>query len=333
MRALVTGATGFLGGHLVARLAQLGWRVTAVGRNETRGRALAASHPHITFLPLDITEATAVQKACAGQEIIFHCAAKSEAWGPAAQFWAVNVWGTANMIRACRTHGVARLIHISTPSLYFYDQPRLDVRETDPLPAKFMNEYVRSKRAAEELVQRAVWQWGLPAVIMRPRAIFGPGDTALVPRLVRALAAGRLRVIGTGETWVDLTYVDNVVQALVLVATAVPEKVHGRLFNVTNGEPVNLWQVIDQLCADLGYTPPHGRVPYRLALGLATALEAWHGRVRPHVEPLLTRYAVGVLAHSRTLNIEAIQTELGYQPAVSFAEGYARFLAWWRFGQ
>ncbi len=326
MKAFVTGATGFLGGHLVARLAALGWSVTAVGRNRQRGQELATSSPLVTFVPLDLTESTAVVNACAGHDLIFHCAAKSDAWGATADFWVSNVWATANIIRATQHHQIGRLIHVSTPSLYFYNQPRLNVRESDPLPPQFSNDYVRTKWAADKLIQEAYQRQGLPVVTLRPRAIFGPGDTALVPRLVRALAAGRLPQIGTGETWVDLTYVANVVEALLLAATAELGLVHGRVFNITNGEPVNLWAVIAQLAADLGYPPPTKRLPYRVAWLAATLLEASHRRFLPHTEPLLTRYAVGVLAQSRTLNIEASQTYLGYQPTISFAEGYRRYI-------
>jgi 2-alkyl-3-oxoalkanoate reductase len=326
MNIFLTGATGFLGGHLAQRLAQEGCRVTAVGRNQKRGAELTQL-PNIQFLPLDIRDSTAIQQAVRGHELIIHAAAKSDAWGDPNEFWGINVWGTTNLLRASQMAGVRRFIHISTPSVYFYDQPRLDVREDEPLPNRFMNEYVRTKRAAEILAQTAYQQDGLPVVMLRPRAIFGPGDTSLLPRLLAALAQGRLPVIGTGETWLDLTYVANVVEGVWLAMQAEGGRVHGRVFNLTNGDPINLWDLLRQLAHDLGYPPPRRRLPYPVAWHIATLLEAWHKRFRPQTEPRLTRYAVGVLGQSRTLNISAIQQALGYVPPVSMAEGYERTLA------
>lgn len=317
MKILVTGATGFLGGAFARYVHHLGWQVTASGRNLTLGARLKAEG--MAFIPAELTDPTQVAQLVKGQEIICHCAAKSEPWGNPAAFEQANVQATQNLVTAALSQPLTRFVYVSTPSVYFYNRPLLNVREDHPWPAHWENEYVRTKRLAEQVVA-AGWQQGLPVITVRPRAVFGPGDNSLFPRLLKALAAGRLPIIGSGETLTDLTYIDNVVKALCLCALA-PAELNGRQYNVTNGEPVKLWELLQKLSLKLGYKPPTKKIPYRVALALATILEQYHLWFKPEVEPVLTRYAVGVLGQSRTLNIEAIQRDLGYRPGVSTAEG------------
>jgi nucleoside-diphosphate-sugar epimerase len=326
MRILVTGATGFLGGALARRLQARGDEVTALGRNP----ALLAELEHAGMRPTcaDLADAAAIHAACQGQEIVFHCGALSSAWGPAQAFYRANVLGTRNVIAGCEAGAVQRLVHVSTPSIYFRFATRLDVREDALLPTKAANEYARTKLLAEAEIDRAFAR-GLPVITIRPRAIFGEGDNAILPRLIDRLQRGRLRIIGDGQNITDLTYVENVVDALLLCAEA-PSALLGRKYNITNGEPLPLWPLIEKLCRALGYEYPRRHIPYPLALGLAGVLEGICHLLPGEPEPLLTRYMVGVLAKSTTLEISAACRDLGYEPRVSVAEGFERFVHWWK---
>ena len=181
MRALVTGGTGFLGGALARRLRLQGDAVTVLGRNRTAGARLQAEN--MRFVWADLTDAAAVNAACAEQEVVFHCGATVAPWGRYQDFYATNVSGTQNIIRGCLEHKVARLIYVSIPSLYFAHQDRLNVGEYHPLPAKLVNAYTITKFQAEQAIDRA-YRNELPVITLRPRAIFGPGDTTILPRVI-----------------------------------------------------------------------------------------------------------------------------------------------------
>ena len=325
---LVTGATGFVGGALARRLHAAGAIVTAQGRRAAEGAALEAAG--LRFVRGDLAEPAVAEAAGAGQQYVFHCAALAAPWGPYKDFYRANVTATENVAAAAQRAGTARLVHVSTPSLCFADQPRRDVRETDPLPPRQLTAYADTKRLAEQVVDEAQAA-GLATVTLRPRAIFGPGDATIFPRLLRQVARGRLRVIGPGDNLADLTYIDNVVDGLLLAARA-PAAVGGK-YNLTNGEPQPLWPLIARVSAALGYGPPKGRVPLGAALALAGALELAYTLFARKAEPPLTRYTVRMLALDATLDIRAARRDLGYAPPVSVDEGLARFIAWWRAGQ
>lgn len=319
--ALITGATGFLGGALARRLHAAGWQITATGRNRAAGDALQAAG--LRFIPADLAR-DALSPLLDGVEVVFHCAALAAPWGREPDFIAANVTATERLVNACQRAQVRRLIHVSTPSIYFSGLVgRRDVREDAPLPPVAANTYAATKRQAEQIVDAS----GLPAITIRPRAIVGEGDPTVIPRIIRALERGRFPRIGKGDNLTDITYIENVVDSLLLCAAA-PDTLHGRKFNITNGEPLLLWTMIERLAALTGLPPPRGSVPPQVAYGLATALEwAYRGRV---TEPPLTRYTVGLLATDQTLNIDAARNDLGYVPRVSNAEAFERVAAGWR---
>lgn len=328
MTILVTGATGFLGGAVVHRLQHRGMgAVLATGRDRGAGERLAAQGVafRVAHLEREADVAALFGGALGSIEAVIHCAARSAPWGADGEFEAANVTATRHLTAAARAARVARFVHVSTPALYFDGTDRRDVREDAPL-ARPTNPYVRTKLAAEGVVDRAVAD-GLPAVTLRPRALFGPGDTTIFPRLLRALARGRLPVIGGGTNRVDLTFVDNAADAAIL-ALGAGSHVVGRKYNVTNGEPVPLWPLIARLARELGHPPPQRRVSRVAARRLATALELAHRVLRLRREPLLTRYTVDLLASDTTLDIAAARRDLGYAPEVTVEEGVRRFLAW-----
>lgn len=328
MKAFVSGATGFLGGRLARRLIADGFsEVTGGGRDPEAGAAL--EREGVRFLRGDLADPELGRAAAKGQTFIFHCAALSSPWGKRAAFERANVAATESLLAGCAASPPARFIHVSTPSIYFDFRDRVDIKESEPLPAKMVNHYAATKLLAEERVLAASDQ-GLPAVILRPRGIFGPGDTALFPRLLRAHHQGRLFQLAGRDPLVDLSYVDNVIDALCLCREA-PERALGRAYNITNGEPVRLYALLRQVLGELDPPPRLKSMPYRAAAALAAGLEmfgALTGR-----EPALTRYTLGLLAFDQTLDISAAREDLGYQPEVSMAQGVENFVSWWREGR
>ena len=326
MKALVTGATGFLGGALARRLHSLGWDVTALGRSPAALAELEGEG--IRVVRADLADDAAIRATCKRQDFVFHSGALSSPWGRYQDFYQANVVGTQNIIRGCQEHNVKRLVHVSTPSIYFRFEPRLNVKEDDPLPAKPINHYAATKLLAERELDRA-YADGLAVIAIRPRAIIGPRDTTILPRLIDRLKSGRLPIIGDGQNIADLSYVENVVDALLLCAES-PASTLGNKYNITNGEPVRLWDMVRKVAEVLGYRVPTRHIPYKVVDALAGALEVLYRMIPGQPEPPLTRYSVGVLANSTTLDISAAQKELGYQPRFSIEEGFQKFIAWWK---
>ncbi|CAI6082755.1 NAD-dependent epimerase/dehydratase family protein [Cohnella sp. JJ-181] len=327
-RALVTGATGSLGRAAALRLAGSGWEVTGVGRNAEAGRRLEADG--IAFRRIDIgREPEEIAEACADQDYVIHCAALSSPWGRYRDFEAANVAGTAHVAAGCLRHGVRRLVHVSTPSVYFDYADRLLISETAALPRRPVNAYAATKLIAERIVQEASAR-GLDAVILRPRAIFGPEDGSLFPRLMRVNELRGIPLIGGGQALLDLTYADNVVDALVAACLA-PAEASGRIFNISNGEPAKLIDLLRRLFGLLEQPLRTRTVPLRAALAAGAWMESAY-RIAPFLgaEPPFTRYTVGLLAYSQTLDISAARRTLGYEPRVGVDEGLQRFAAWWR---
>lgn len=324
MKALVTGATGCLGRNLTDRLVKRGVAVVATGRNQSAGAELKSLGA--AFIESDIADADRMISAAKGCDVVFHCAALASPWGKFEDFRKANVIGTKTAIQAALSAG-AKMVHVSTPSIYFDFRNRLDIDEYDPLPVHQVNHYSATKLEAETLVDKAVAQDGLVAVTLRPRAIFGPHDTALFPRVLAASRNGRVPLVGRGETLIDVSCVSNVVDAMELAAERA-ETVSGRKYNITNGKPVLLCDLIALAFSalDMPFTPR--RIPYPAAAALATAMEAWAAGPFGGAEPKLTRYSVGVLKYHQTLSIRRAEADLGYVPRQSTLAGVAEYATW-----
>jgi nucleoside-diphosphate-sugar epimerase len=324
MNVLVTGGTGFLGSHLASALLARGHRVRLMGRDFSGVAALLARGA--SPIAADLRDRAAVMAACAGADAVFHVGALSAAWGRRADFHAINVGGTAAVIAGCRGHGIGRLIYVSSPSVVFDGRDHRDLTEAAPYPRRFASVYSLTKKLGEDLVNAAT---DLQTVILRPKAIFGPGDRALLPRMIAAARQGRLPQVGDGRNLVDLTYVENVALALLLALDA--DAVIGKTYTITNGEHVRLWEVIRLVLRRLGLPDRLRPLPLGVALAAAGAMElraALSGR-----EPLLTRYTAAILGRTQTYDISAARRDLGYAPHISVAEGIEYTLAELRSGR
>ena len=320
MKVVITGGTGMVGKQLAFRLSAEGHDVTALGRKAAVAAELKEHGVYCALAHLE--DAEAMSHAIAGNEVVYHCAALSTPWGDEKAFYQSNVVGTQNVIDACIEHGVKRLVYISTPSVYFNFKDRFGVKESDSLAEKPPSKYTETKLEAERRVMDAKNQ-GLEVIVLRPRGIFGPEDQVLLPRLLKAIRQKRLPVMGNGKNRVDLTYIDNLVDAMALCLDVEPSAT-GRIYNITNGEPVVLWDFIRSLVQELGIPYRPRSVPYSVMYGLAYAMELKATYLTPSAEPVLTRYTVGLLSKSQTLDIEEAKSRLGYQPKVSMHQGMLR---------
>lgn len=325
MKILVTGATGCLGGATARKLAAGGYAVTGSGRDLAKGADLAADG--VRFAPADLTDRPVLEALAARHAVIIHAGGLSSAWGRRAEFMRANVDPTKTLIRAARDVG-SRLIFVSSPSIYFDFTDRIDI-DSDAAPAaRPVNAYAESKLIAEGLV-RVASQLGLDAAIIRPRAIFGANDTALMPRLLRAAARGRIPLIDGGRALIDMSYVDNVADALIAAALH-PAPLNGRAYNVSNGEPISVADLMRAVVGGLGLKARFVPIGFSLAYATAAAAEV-AAKLRPsRPEPVLTLYTVGVLGKSQTLSIERVKSELGWAPRVPLWDGIERTLAAWR---
>lgn len=325
MRYVVTGATGCLGLNLTRRLVQEGHEVIAIGRNKQLGHILTGMGA--TFHALDLHERARLATTVRRADVIFHCAAFSSPWGKYKDFYQANVVGTQHVIAV--TPPGRRLVHVSTPSIYFDFTEKHDIKENSILPVRPANHYIKTKLLAEALVDKAWQENKLNVITVRPRAIFGPYDRAILPRLLNAEKHGILPIVGTGDNVIDITYVDNVVDSLILAAQA-KEQFCGKKYNITNDEPRSLISILSALYAALQRPLNVKCVPYSLAKSMAYILEKLHRLFLLKSEPRLTQYSAAVLALGQTLNIEAAKNDLGYRPKITLDEGMQLFAQWYQ---
>ncbi|MFD8560507.1 NAD-dependent epimerase/dehydratase family protein [Streptosporangium canum] len=303
LRVGVTGASGFVGGAVCRAAVREGWRVSAFGRRPS------VEDGHVGGAPYTPWDLLGDRPELPEVDVVIHCAGSVTDWGTAEDVWAANVDGTRN---AAAAFPGARFVHVSTASVYDPFRPTVMATEDTAPVSRYVNAYGAAKAAAERVLRGAV--------VLRPHAVYGRGDTTLLPRVLGAVRGGRLLAVGDGRQRVSLTSVDNLVQAC-LLAAAGPVG-HG-VFNVTDAEPVVLDDALRSILEERGIDA----VPYYLPLGLAeplaVAAETAFRLLRRTRPPRLTRYAVGHLAVERTLDITAARDRLGFQPAATSFTGAA----------
>lgn len=319
--AFVTGGSGFIGGALIERLRREGWEVRALARSV--GAAAKVRERGAEPVAGELADMGALEAESMGCDVCFHAAAKVEDWGDPAEFERLNVGGTANVIAACRAAGVRRLVHVGTEAALTAGQALVGVDERAPLRPDSPFLYSSSKAKAEQLVRDANGD-GLETVVVRPRFVWGKGDTTLLPAIVDLVRSGRFRWIGGGRHLTDTTHVDNTVEGLWLGATKAPA---GGVYFVTDGEPVVFREFLERMLATQGVSVPDKSVPAGVASAAAAGAErAWRLLRRPGPPPL-TRFAVWVSSKECTLDISRARTELGYEPVRTRDEGLAGLVA------
>ena len=288
--------------HALARSERAAARVRELGAEPAMG---------------DLDDRDAMRAGAEGCEVAFHAAAKVEDWGDPADFERLNVRGTQNVIDACREAGVRRLVHVGTEAALMVGQPLINVDESAPLRPDSAALYSSSKAKAEQLVRDA---GGLETAVVRPRFVWGRGDTSLLPTIIEMVTSGRFRWIGGGGQLSATTHIDNTVEGLWLAATKAPA---GSVYFVTDGEPAVFREFLTELLATQGVTVPDKSVPAGVAGVAAAASERiWRLLKRPGPPPL-TRFAVWVSSQECTIDISRAERELGYRPVISREAGLA----------
>lgn len=311
---IITGATGFLGGTIARRLLGEGERVIALGRDQKKLAALEASGAEIC--PFDLASGAPLPSLEA--KAMIHCAALSSPWGTRAQFERANVIGTGNALKLATNAGARRFVHISSPSVYFRFADQDGVSENIALPRP-VNAYAATKAASEQLVLAAK---EIDPIILRPRGLYGPGDTALLPRLLRAAAKRPLPLMRGGVAATDLTYIDDVADAAIAALRA--GRAPSRIYNVSGGEALPVKIVAERAAAMAGINVKWRAIPWPMVLTATRAAETLCAALPGRPEPPVTAYSAGLFAFRQTLKIDRIQTELGWKPRIDFAEGLAR---------
>jgi nucleoside-diphosphate-sugar epimerase len=313
-RVLVTGATGFLGGAVLRRLGTQG-----VGQGRDTARLAALEDHGLRTVCWALPDPAPELRIPDDISAIVHCAGLSAPFGPRRAFHSANVAGTQAVLDFARKRDIRRLVFVSSPSIYFSLNDQLDVSEDKALPRPF-TAYAASKIVAENLVMDAK---ELGPIILRPRGIYGPGDISLLPRLLNSARARALPRFRDGRARIDLTFVDDVVDAVFAALHAGPS-VEQRVFNISGGEVIPIRDIVERACKRARITPRWRKLPLQPALIAAQAAEAI-ALMRPgQPEPPITRYALGLFAFEQSLNISRAQNELGWTPTVSFSEGLER---------
>ncbi|MDP3736934.1 MAG: NAD(P)-dependent oxidoreductase [Hyphomonadaceae bacterium] len=318
MRILVTGATGFLGGALARRLMAQGHEVVALGRSHDKLAKLAEEGAK----PVEADLSSSTLPPDIPCDAAIHCAALSSPWGRDLDFLRANVFGTKAALQLARRGGAKRFVHISTPSVYFRFQDQIGVPENMPLPAP-VNAYARTKATAEQLALAAI---DLDPIIIRPRGIYGEGDTTLLPRLLHVARKRPLPLMNGGRAATDLTHIDDAVDAI-CVALSCTAPLQQRIFNVSGGVALNVRDVAEQVGKRAGTQIRWQKAPAGAVMAYARTAEAVCRLLPGYPEPPVTTYAAALFAFTQTLNISAAKAQLGWSPRVDFAEGLDRTFA------
>ena len=313
--AFVTGGSGFVGAALIRRLAADGWTVRALARSpeaETKVRRAGAE-----AVRGDLLDAGALERGARGADVAFHSAARLGDFGPWKEFRSVNVDGTRAVITACRAAGVKRLVHVGTEAALMHGQPLVAVDEHYPLALRSRAPYSATKAAAEAAIIEANGN-GLETVVVRPRFVWGAGDTTLLPILVRMARSGRLRWIGGGRQLTSTTHVGNTVEGLVLAAG---RGLPGNAYFVTDGSPVVFREFVSALLATQGVQAPEGEVPLAVARTAARISEtAWRVLPLPG-QPPVASFSVWASGLEATIDDTKAREQLGYRPVVTRDHG------------
>lgn len=323
MNALVTGAAGLLGSHLVELLRERNHTVSALIRpQDDASRLMAAGVP---IRHGDLRDAASLRAAVRDADTVFHCAARTGPWGNSVDYHLDNVRGLEVLLDAAITAGVRRFVHVSSITVHGNDL-RGAAGEDGPLRVE-PNPYSRSKVAGEQLIEDKVRQ-GAPVTTVRPGWIYGPRDCASFASLARKIERGSMAFLGSGANHVPLIYVRDVAEGMLLASEA--PGAAGRVYLLVNDEPVTQRAYLEAIAAELGTNPPRRHVPYRLALALGFTGEMAGHALRLRHAPPLTRYGVQLLGGENRFRIERARRELGFFPRTSMLDGVRQSIAWYR---
>jgi nucleoside-diphosphate-sugar epimerase len=321
---LVTGATGQLGSHIVEQLRSAGESVRVLVRP---GRDLDFLRQQgAVIVEGDLRDAAAVARAAQGASIVYHCAAKVSDWGPWQSFEEEAVTATRNVVAACKSAGVERLLHVSSISVYGHPTPAPGDRivEDTPLGQRFWlwDYYPRAKLLAEQIARE------FPnTTIVRPSWLYGPRDRITIPRVIPALIERRVPIIGSGENFLNIIYAGDVAAGAIRAAN-LPNAV-GQAYNLCSEGEVTQQDLLNTLTDALSLPRVTKHIPYWLAIRWAFVLEAFGKLLRRPKPPTITRRAIYLIGRSTQFSTQKAREQLGWTPKVGIQEGVRRTLEWY----
>lgn len=313
--AFVTGGSGFLGRHLIGYLTARGVKVKALARSSTAVEAVrkAGGDPVLG----ELCEPAPWQGSLTGCDVVFHAAAYAEDWGDEAVAWRTNVEGTEQVLRASRSAGVKRVVHVSTEAVLVGGGPIVRADETRPLPPRPLGMYPRTKGEAEKRALAANGR-DLSVVVVRPRFIWGKGDTTLLPRLIEGARTGALQWIGGGMYLTSTCHVENVCEGMLKAAERGRP---GEVYFLTDGEPIEFRPFIEALLRTQGIQPPTRSLPRWAVHGTAIASDFLWRTLKLRGRPPLPHASFHLIGEEVTVLDDKARRELGYVGEVSRAQG------------
>ena len=323
MKVLITGGGGFLGSALAKKLLSLGNEVTILGR-----RSYPEFEKMFYCIQTDVRDLASVVKALEGQEVVFHTAAIPGIWGDYKDFYRTDVQGTQNVIFACHKNKVKKIIYTSSPSVVFGQKDIEGVGEKTSYPDEYLCHYPKTKAIAEQMVMEANGCKGLATVCIRPHLIWGPGDPYLLPRIVERVKNRKLIRVGEGTNLVDMTYIDNAVEAHIKACENLDlnSPVAGKCYFVSDDKPVLLWEWIEEVLIQLKLPGVTKSISFKHAFRLGKILEIFYKILLIKKEPPMTRFLATQLAKSHYFNIAQSKQDFGYKPLVTNEEGIKRLV-------
>lgn len=323
MKILVTGGGGFLGQALCRGLVERGHQVISFNR----GHYPVLAQLGVGQVQGDLADAHALTHAADGVEAVFHNAAKAGAWGSYESYHSANVTGTQNVLDACRTHAIGKLIYTSTPSVTHRATHPVEGGTADNVPygENFQAPYAETKAIAEKAVLAAN-DATLATIALRPRLIWGPGDQQILPRLVERAQTGRLRIVGDGSNLVDTTYIDNAAQAHfdAFKHLAVGAACAGRAYFISNGQPKPMGELLNSLLDAAGAPHVDKHLSFKAAYRIGAVCETLWKVLPLKGEPPMTRFLAEQLSTAHWYDMGPATRDFGYRPRVSFDEGITR---------
>jgi nucleoside-diphosphate-sugar epimerase len=324
---LITGATGLLGSHIAENLRAAGEPVRALVRAGSDTRFLEGLGAELARG--DVTDPASLAEALRGVRTVYHAAAQVGDWGPWHRFVAVTIEGTRNMLAAAARAGVKRFLHVSSISAYGHpDGEGLVLDETAPLGVDLhrWSYYSRAKVQAEKIAWEAHRRGDVPLTVVKPSWLYGPRDRASMPRLIRAIRAGKAKLLGDGANRLNLTYAGNEAEGCILAATT--DKALGQSYNLSNDGVITQAEYVNAIARCIGAPPVTKRVPYRVAYGAAFVMELFGHLFRTKKPPLVTRYSVWLIGRRCFFSADKARRELGWKPTVPYEQGIERAVKW-----
>jgi nucleoside-diphosphate-sugar epimerase len=321
---VVTGATGLLGSHLVEQLIGRGERVRALVRPGSDVRLL--QQLGVQLFPGDLTEPASLPGLVEGADVVYHCAARVGDWGPWKSYQTHILDATRHLLAACRSVGVGRVLHVSSIGVYGHlgdrDRP---ITESEPLGQNpwFWDYYPRAKLLAERMCRR----YPGALTIVRPTWLYGPYDRNTLPRVVKAVTAGRVAVIGRGDNKINIVYAGDVADGCIRAAEH-PGAV-GQAYNLSSLGELTQRQFIDRLTAELRLPSVRKHVSFLTAFWGGFLSECIGRAINLRRPPHITRHVVSLVGRSTRFSIDKARKELGWEPRVGVEEGMRRTLEWY----